>query len=159
MITGSACCAAVLIPNLIPPVAGTTSVSRPQTCSPRQRNVQPRAAPDHAVTTTGRAVAAPAVAHGSVARVLGQELAFTHARAPAASRLWRRAVTMGRTTHQRGRAALWLTVGLLAADGLALQLRLKKSDKVGACGPGGGVRTAARLPPSIWRLCGLRLTS
>lgn len=27
-------------------------------------------------------------------------------------------------------AALWLTVGLLAADGFALQLKLRKSDKV-----------------------------
>jgi hypothetical protein len=32
---------------------------------------------------------------------------------------------------------LWLTVGLLAADGFALQLRLKKADRV---------RTAAGLP-------------
>lgn len=29
-----------------------------------------------------------------------------------------------------GPAALWLTVGLLAADGFALQLKLKKAEKV-----------------------------
>ncbi len=33
-------------------------------------------------------------------------------------------------SSSEGPAALWLTVGLLAVDGLALQLRLKKHDKV-----------------------------
>jgi hypothetical protein len=33
-----------------------------------------------------------------------------------------------------GPAALWLTVGLLAADGLALQLRLRRNEKVGCLG-------------------------
>lgn len=47
-----------------------------------------------------------------------------------------------------GPAGLWLTVGLLAADGLALQLRLKKAEQVrGAPGgvSGGGGRCAARM--------------
>ncbi len=33
-------------------------------------------------------------------------------------------------SSSEGPAALWLTVGLLAVDGLALQLRLKKHEKV-----------------------------
>jgi hypothetical protein len=47
-------------------------------------------------------------------------------------------------------AALWLTAGLLAADGFALQLRLRRADKVGASHALRAISTrttATALPP------------
>jgi hypothetical protein len=59
-----------------------------------------------------------------------------------------------------GPAALWLTVGLLAADGLALQLRLKRNERVRrqgvrrGLGVGGGPACLACCRPasSCWAM-------
>jgi hypothetical protein len=73
---------------------------------------------------------------GSVAEALLQlpEVPFSRADAAAAA-----GVPSG----------LWLTAGLLAADGFALQLRLRKADKVGwCCLFFGGGHSAAGAPPT-----------
>jgi hypothetical protein len=53
-------------------------------------------------------------------------------------------------THNDTPPGLWLTVGLLATDGLALQLRLKRADKVGRPG---AARSLARASAASGAAC------